>query len=65
MKKSIIPILFSKKEECCGCAACYTVCPKSAIYMYTDEQGFDYPKINQEKCIKCLQCKFICPFKEE
>ncbi|MGN1126516.1 MAG: 4Fe-4S binding protein [Ruminococcus sp.] len=32
-----IPVLYSKKEECCGCTACYSVCPQSAISMVADE----------------------------
>lgn len=24
-----LPELYSRKEECCGCSACYAVCPKS------------------------------------
>ena len=61
MKK--IPILFDKKEECCGCTACYEICPKSAISMLPDEEGFDYPIIDETKCIRCNQCIKVCPFK--
>lgn len=28
------------KKNCCGCTACYTICPKSAIQMKKDEEGF-------------------------
>lgn len=50
-----------KKEECCGCSACESVCPKDAIKMVVDVQGFKYPKINQEKCISCGLCELSCP----
>ena len=26
-----IPVLYERKEDCCGCTACYAICPKSAI----------------------------------
>lgn len=54
------PILYSIKEECCGCTACYTVCTKLAISMEADKNGFDYPVLNKNKCIKCLK---VCPIK--
>lgn len=50
-----------KKSECCGCGACYNICPKKAIEMIEDEEGFKYPKINEEKCVKCGLCEKICP----
>lgn len=59
-----IPVLFTRKEVCCGCAACYAICPESAISMVEDEEGFDYPQVDEEKCIRCYQCLKVCPFKE-
>ena len=59
----MIPILYNKKEECCGCTACYAICPKNAISMVMDEEGFDYPKIGESKCIRCYQCVNVCPIK--
>ena len=58
------PILFEKKEHCCGCTACYAICPKSAISMVEDEEGFDYPVININKCIGCYKCKGVCPIEK-
>lgn len=56
--------LFSNKNQCCGCSACFAVCPKAAIFMAEDEEGFLYPKINEEKCIGCNLCIKVCPLKE-
>lgn len=56
-----IPVLYKRKEECCGCTACFAICPKKAISMIEDEEGFDYPKIDSERCIRCYQCIKICP----
>jgi formate hydrogenlyase subunit 6/NADH:ubiquinone oxidoreductase subunit I len=58
-----LPILFKKKDECCGCTACYAVCPKHAINMIEDEEGFEYPQINPIECVRCYQCLVVCPFK--
>lgn len=62
MKKEI-PILYNRQEECCGCTACYAICPKGAIYMIKDEEGFEYPQINESKCVRCYQCVKVCPIR--
>ena len=31
MTEKEIPILYNRKEECCGCTACLAICPKEAI----------------------------------
>ncbi len=56
-----IPILYPRKEECCGCTACYVICPKEAISMVEDEEGFAYPLIDGDRCICCGQCIMVCP----
>lgn len=58
-----IPILYNKKEECCGCTACFVICPQKAISMIEDEEGFEYPQINANQCVRCYQCLRVCPFK--
>lgn len=59
------PVLFSRKEECCGCTACYSVCPKKAIVMVEDDEGFLYPEIIKDKCICCFSCVKVCPIKKK
>ena len=54
-------IKIEDKELCCGCSACYSVCPKNAISMVRDEEGFLYPKVDKDKCINCGLCKKVCP----
>lgn len=58
-----IPILYNKKEECCGCTACYAVCTQNAIHMVKDEEGFEYPKIDEQQCVRCYMCVKTCPIK--
>ena len=57
------PILYINKEECCGCTACYAICPQFAIVMTEDDEGFEYPVINKGLCIGCNMCKNVCPNK--
>lgn len=56
-----VPKLFDRKESCCGCTACYAICPVNAIAMKTDEEGFDYPEIDENTCILCKKCISVCP----
>lgn len=50
-----------KKDFCYGCSACASVCPKCAIKMLPDKEGFKYPNINKEQCIECGLCEKVCP----
>ena len=54
-------IEIKEKNKCCGCHACYNVCPVNAIEMIEDEKGFKYPKVDKDKCIKCGMCEKVCP----
>ena len=49
-----------KKNECYGCTACAEICPKNAITMIADSEGFLYPTVNDEFCINCDLCKKVC-----
>lgn len=49
------------KKDCCGCYACYNICPKECITMESDNEGFWYPKIDKDKCINCNLCEKVCP----
>lgn len=57
------PVLFEKKEDCCGCSTCEAICPQGAIKMKPDFQGFKYPYITEEKCVGCRKCIAVCPLK--
>ena len=54
-------IKIKAKEDCCGCYACYNICPKECITMESDNEGFWYPKIDKDKCINCNLCEKVCP----
>lgn len=53
------------KKQCAGCTACMAACPKKAITMVMDENGFKYPKIELKKCINCGVCDKVCVFTKE
>lgn len=57
----MIEITKKNREKCCGCTACANICPKSAITMKEDEEGFLYPIVDKEKCIQCGLCDQVCP----
>lgn len=65
MEKERGYIVTNNKKECTGCKACASACPKNAINMIEDEEGFLYPKIDKSKCINCNICKKICPINKE
>lgn len=54
-------IKIENKTECMGCHACFNKCPRQAIEMVEDDNGFKYPRVNKEKCIECGLCEKVCP----
>ncbi len=48
-------------QDCCGCTACASACPKQCITMTADCEGFQYPVIDKKKCIDCHICEKKCP----
>lgn len=53
------------KSQCCGCTACYAVCPHDAISMIPDEMGFKYPKVDESLCVDCGLCDKVCAFQTQ
>ena len=47
--------------ECVGCRSCEQVCPTGCIVFKPDEEGFLYPKVEEEQCIRCGKCLRHCP----
>lgn len=48
------------RVDCNGCKVCGDICPNKAISFETDTEGFWYPVINNDKCIRCGQCFNAC-----
>ncbi|MBR4643391.1 MAG: Coenzyme F420 hydrogenase/dehydrogenase, beta subunit C-terminal domain [Selenomonadaceae bacterium] len=54
-------MIAANRADCSGCEACANICPKNAITMIRDAEGFAYPKIDSELCIQCGRCDATCP----
>ncbi len=54
--------LFTSKTSCCGCGACAAVCPKNAIVLKEDADGFRYPVIDEGLCVECGACQKACAY---
>lgn len=52
--------LLPDRGRCTGCGACASGCPKGAIHMLPDREGFLYPTVT-DACIQCGHCAHICP----
>jgi len=48
-------------DGCVGCGACGVVCPRDAIRLVSDKEGFDVAYIDMQKCIGCGLCERTCP----
>lgn len=48
------------KNKCTGCGACASICPKSAIEMSYDDEGFYFPHLNDDLCVNCKACESVC-----
>ncbi len=59
MQENLIPHL-ADKLHCTGCSACANGCPKGAIHMLPDREGFLHPTVT-DACIQCGHCSHICP----
>ena len=57
--------LFHNRNGCCACGACAAICPKGAITLQPDEDGVNYPRVNEEKCIHCDLCEKACAYQNQ
>ena len=48
-------------NNCCGCGACANKCPKGAISMKANKEGFLHPEIDSNLCVECGACEKACP----
>ena len=47
--------------KCSGCGVCEQICPKSAISMTPNNEGFLYPEVDSSLCVECRLCEKTCP----
>lgn len=55
-------IWITDKKDCCGCNACFAVCPKKCISIPMDHEGFWYPEVDESECIDCKLCEQVVRF---
>ena len=55
-----VPLL-ADRTHCTGCSACAAACPRDAIALVRDKEGFAFPAVDPEKCIRCGVCTRTCP----
>lgn len=48
-------------KECTGCEMCANICPRGAVEMKRDEQGFYQPVVKEDLCVNCGICSQRCP----
>ncbi len=48
-------------ELCSGCSLCADACPRSAVKMEKDSEGFLRPAVNNDLCVECGICAKVCP----
>ena len=48
-------------NRCVGCGACTNICPRHAIVMKPDEEGFLHPDFDDARCVSCGLCQKVCP----
>lgn len=54
-------VFLADHNNCTGCGACRNICPKNAIKMSPDEEGFIQPEIDENLCVECGMCEKACP----
>lgn len=47
-------------HKCTSCQICASVCPKEAISINLNLDGFYRPYIDKDKCVNCGICKKVC-----
>ena len=57
----MVDIELTNNSACTGCHACTNICIKNCISMQTDKEGFLYPSVDYNLCIKCRKCVDACP----
>lgn len=53
-------------NNCCyGCGVCVVTCPKKAVSMKLNEDGFYLPVVDESRCVLCGLCLQTCAFNDQ
>lgn len=47
-------------NECTGCGACVSICPKGCLQLLPNDEGFFYPVYDSTNCVECHLCENTC-----
>lgn len=56
-----LPKITDLGNRCCGCAACASICPASAVSINFDSCGFPFSEVDETRCVQCGKCDSVCP----
>ena len=48
-------------DKCVGCGVCGLVCPKGAVALRENREGFLRPVVDGSRCVSCGACVRSCP----
>lgn len=54
-------MLICESSVCIGCGVCKAVCPRDAILLAPNAEGFLTPRIDAQRCTQCGLCQRACP----
>ena len=54
-------VRLAEGDVCTGCSACRAACPRRAIEMKADAEGFLHPVVDAAHCVGCGACARACP----
>lgn len=57
MQKSVA---IENGQSCSGCGACQAICPRKAVQLRINEDGFYQAFVNKTECIDCGLCQSVC-----
>lgn len=57
--------IFEARQNCCGCTACVQICPRGALSLWPDSEGFLYPVVDRSACVDCGLCRRVCAFQRD